>query len=277
MQRNYHIFKTFFRESLKTFGLSLGNEWIWICHSTNSGFTKTIFYFPKHLLPPANEVWGKVIFLHQFVILFTGGMHGCPRGVCVVAPGGLHGFIWGACMVLFGGHAWFYSGGMHGFIQGGMHGFIWGHAWFYSGGMYRFIQGACMVALGGVHGCSGGACMVAPGGHAWLLQGGLRGFIQRGVHGFIWGHAWFYLGVCAWFYSGGHVWFYSGVCMVLFRGHAWFYSGGHAWFFQFFRIQWDTVNEWAVHILLECILVLSVFGKMSKIIGWLQFWCWCLP
>ena len=25
------------------------------------------------LLPPANEVWGKVIFLHQFVILFTGG------------------------------------------------------------------------------------------------------------------------------------------------------------------------------------------------------------
>ena len=25
------------------------------------------------LLPPANEVWGKVIFLHLFVILFTGG------------------------------------------------------------------------------------------------------------------------------------------------------------------------------------------------------------
>ena len=24
-------------------------------------------------LPPANEVWGKVIFLHLFVILFTGG------------------------------------------------------------------------------------------------------------------------------------------------------------------------------------------------------------
>ena len=44
-------------------------------------------------------------------------------------------------------------------------------------------RGTCMVALGGVHGCSrgrvwllrggcawlllGGACMVAPGGHAW--------------------------------------------------------------------------------------------------------------
>ena len=25
------------------------------------------------LLPPANEVWGKVIFLHPSVILFTGG------------------------------------------------------------------------------------------------------------------------------------------------------------------------------------------------------------
>ena len=25
------------------------------------------------LLPPANEVWGKVIFLHLSVILFTGG------------------------------------------------------------------------------------------------------------------------------------------------------------------------------------------------------------
>ena len=25
------------------------------------------------LLPPANEVWGKIIFLHLFVILFTGG------------------------------------------------------------------------------------------------------------------------------------------------------------------------------------------------------------
>ena len=28
------------------------------------------------LLPPANEVWGKVIFLHRSVILFTGGFPG---------------------------------------------------------------------------------------------------------------------------------------------------------------------------------------------------------
>ena len=30
-------------------------------------------YWNVFLLPPANEVWGKVIFLHLFVILFTGG------------------------------------------------------------------------------------------------------------------------------------------------------------------------------------------------------------
>ena len=37
------------------------------------------------LLPPTNEVWGKVIFLHLFVILFTGG------GVCLVQGGLLRG------------------------------------------------------------------------------------------------------------------------------------------------------------------------------------------
>ena len=39
-------------------------------------------------LPPANEVWGKVIFLHLSVILFTGG--GCllPGGCLVETPPG---------------------------------------------------------------------------------------------------------------------------------------------------------------------------------------------
>ena len=89
-----------------------------------------------------------------------------------------------------------------------------------------------------------------------VFLGGMRGFI-RGVCGFIWGAV------------HSFIW---GACVVLFRGHAWFYSlgmrgfiqggmhsfyGGHAWFFQFFRIQWDTVNERAVRILLECILVVS--------------------
>ena len=36
-------------------------------------------------LPPTNEVWGKVIFLHLFVILFTGGQPG--PGVGVPDPG----------------------------------------------------------------------------------------------------------------------------------------------------------------------------------------------
>ena len=32
-----------------------------------------IYQICETFLPPANEVWGKVIFLHLFVILFTGG------------------------------------------------------------------------------------------------------------------------------------------------------------------------------------------------------------
>ena len=77
--------------------------------------------------------------------------------------------------------------------------------------------GACMVAPGG--------CIVAPGGHAWLL-GGMRG--------------------C----SGGHAWFFPGACVVFPRGvmHGFSPGGVH-------RIRWDTVNEQAVRILLECILV----------------------
>ena len=109
---------------------------------------------------------------------------------------------------------------------GGMHGFIRGGAWFYSGWRAWFYSGGAWFYLGG---------------HAWFYSGG---------------HAWFYLGGHAWFYLGGHEWFYSGgvhgfirgVCVVLFRG-------AHAWFFQFFRIQSDTVNERAVRILLECILL----------------------
>ena len=117
-------------------------------------------------LPPANEVWGKVIFLHQFVILFTGGVCGCSGGVCVVAPGG-HAWLlqrgacvvaWGGmcgcsrgacvvlfgepCVVLLGGCAWFYLGGCAWFYSGGMHGFI-------QGGVCGFIRGACMVLFGG--------------------------------------------------------------------------------------------------------------------------------
>ena len=94
-----------------------------------------------------------------------------------------------------------------------------GHAWLLWGGLHG-CWGACVVALGGMHGCLGGmrgcsgACVVAPGGHVWFLLGGMHGFFR-------------------------------GACMVFSRG------GMH-------RIRWDMVNEWAVHILLECILVKEV-------------------
>ena len=52
-------------------------------------------------LPPANEVWGKVIFLHVCVILSMEG------AVCVVA-GGL-AWLWGGCVVV-GGHVWLLVG-----------------------------------------------------------------------------------------------------------------------------------------------------------------------
>ena len=40
-------------------------------------------------LPPANEVWGKVIFLHLFVILFTGGW-GSASVHAGIPPGSRH-------------------------------------------------------------------------------------------------------------------------------------------------------------------------------------------
>ena len=57
-------------------------------------------------LPPANEVWGKVMFLQVSVILLTGG----SRGVCVHGSGG-------GCMVPGGVCAWF--GGVVGMVPGG--------------------------------------------------------------------------------------------------------------------------------------------------------------
>ena len=95
------------------------------------------------LLSPANEVWDKVIFLHLFVILFT--------GECAWAGG----HAWP------GGHAWL--GGMHGqgacmpegaFMARGMHG--WGVC----------MAGGVCVAGGGMHGwgacVTGGACHACP-------------------------------------------------------------------------------------------------------------------
>ena len=53
--------------------------------------------------------------------------------------------------------------------------------------------------------------------------------------------------------GGRHAWLLPGgeACMVAPRGHAWL-LGGHAWDKTRYG---DTVNELAVRILLECILV----------------------
>ena len=110
----------------------------------------------------------------------------------------------------------------------------------------------------------GGACVVLFGGVCVVLFGGPCVFLFRGgMHGFIWGGCVVLFGGMHGFIRGACVVLFRGACVVLLGGHAWFYSGGHAWFFwggmrgffQFFRIQWDTINERAVRILLECILV----------------------
>ena len=118
----------------------------------------------RYLLPPANEVWGKVIFLQQFVILFTrggrawllwGGMRGCSGGACVVALGGHAWLLWGGMHGCSGGECVVALGGMCGCSQGG-------HVWLLQGGMCG-CSGGYVVAWG--------ACVVAPGGHAWLIRG----------------------------------------------------------------------------------------------------------
>ena len=81
-----------------------------------------------------------------------------------------------------------------------------------------------MVAFrGGICGCSRGTCMIAPGGACVVaLEGAMHGCSQGG-------HAWLLWG-CAWLLRGG----------------------GHAWDTTRYG---DTINERAVRILLECILV----------------------
>ena len=79
------------------------------------------------------------------------------------------------------------------------------------------------------------------------------------------GHAWLLVGGCVWLLMGGCVWLLAGmacvvaawgVCMVAGRGTC-MVAGGCAWLPRggLHRIRRDTVNERAVRILLECILV----------------------
>ena len=143
----------------------------------------------------------------------------------VYTAGGVHGGEGKACVWL--GHVWWEGGA---YVEGGMHGMG-----------VCMAGGACMV--GGVHGrrgVHGGGVHGRRGVHG----GGVHG--RRGMHGggCAWqeGRAWW---GCAW--QEGHAWW--GVCMA---GGVCGRLGG-AW--QGMCVVRDTVNEWAVLILLECILV----------------------
>ena len=110
-----------------------------------------------------------------------------------------------------------------------------GHAWLLPGGMHGCSWGVCVVARGAYMVAPGGACVVAWGG----------------MHGCSWGErAWLILGGMHGCSGGGHAWLLWGGMHGCSGGHAWLLLGGRAWFFR-----WDMVNEQAVRILLECILV----------------------
>ena len=147
----------------------------------------------------------------------------------VVVGGGMCGR--GVCMV----------GGMHG---GGVHG--------------RSMRGSGLCLAGGVHGRV--ACMAV--GHVWegvCMVGGMSGMGACVV------------GVCVWhrgacMVGGMHgrgMFMVGGMCG---RGCAW---QGHAWWGACVRctpqqILRDTVNERAVRILLECILVKDIFTQYES-------------
>ena len=162
-----------------------------MCHS----FGKVHITFGLHIYRPQTK-FAKVKFLKVSVILFTGG-------ACMVAPGG-------------GGHAWFLGGayvvapwGDACLLRGvcGCSGVCaWllpgacmvapgGHAWVTPGGHAWLLWGACVVALGGMHGCS------RVGGHAWLLPGGVHACSRGGMCSCSWGG----MGGC----SGGRAWFFD--------------------------------------------------------------------
>ena len=166
------------------------------------------------------------MFLHMSVILSTG-------------MGGHAWLLQGVrrAWLLLGGREGMRgcSGGMHGCL-GGVHGCLGGCVWLLWGGMHG-------CSRGGIRGCSGGCAWLLHGvcvcgclGGAWLLGGCMVAL--GGMHGC--------LGGCAWLLWGG-------ACVVALRGHAW----------DTMRYG-DTVNERAVRILLECILVIFLTTPPPK-------------
>ena len=117
---------------------------------------------------------------------------------------------------------------------------------------YVFIGVCDSVNRWGVHGC-GGVCVVAGGMHGCGGVHGCRGacVVVEGMHGC--------RGGCG---CGGHAWLW-GACMAV-GGGACVAAGGHAWLLGggMHRTRRDMVNEQAVRILLECILV-WFFGSVQ--------------
>ena len=110
-----------------------------------------------------------------------------------------------------------------------------GHAWLL-GGM-RGCWGWHVWLLGGVHGCWGDMCGCQG---VCMVKGGMCG--KGGVHsqgGHVWEREGAWWRGCAW---------QRGVCVA--KGDVWW---GGVWDTMRYR---DTINEQAVHILLECILVI---------------------
>ena len=70
-----------------------------LCVQTEHGSSTQTSNNPSSFLPPANEVWGMVMFLHLCVILFTGGVS--VQGVSVQGGSVYGGFcplvsVWGS-------------------------------------------------------------------------------------------------------------------------------------------------------------------------------------
>ena len=145
------------------------------------------------------------------------------------------GYVFTGVCLSTGGHAWLLQGGHVWLLWGGMcscSGVGWGgvgdvHGCS-QGGMHGCSQG-CVIAPGGIHGCSWGVCMVAPGGACMIPQG------------------------CTWLLQeDGHAWLLRGACLIAHWGHAW----------DTMRYR-DAVNERAVCILLECILVNKILNRQQ--------------
>ena len=153
---------------------------------------------------------------------------------------GFHNILWGACMA--GGHVWWGS-----CVAGGC-------AWHAPPGRYYELELSLLMLymfhfqVGGIHGrghALQGACMVG-------------GMCDR------WG-----VGVCVWW---GHAW-QGGMCG---GGHVW-QGGVHGMPPPPRQILRDTVNERAVRILLECILILKLFLILGCVCVCVHVECMCVP